>query len=154
MPHEVLAMMATSDDLAGIFAVGVIVVAERVDGDKSLDEEVVEFDEESVFGGVEDHGVEVFADAVAHELDLLPFDEFAFGVGGAAFGLAGFLGDGGEFGFGDGRMLLLRLESSQVSPQRSATSYAGGRLACFGARGRQDGPCGSTPSASSALMMR
>ncbi len=95
LPHEVFAMVAASDDFAGVFAVGVVVVAERVDGNESLDEEVVELDEEAVFGGVENHGVEVFADAVAHELDLLPLDEFAFGFGGAALGLAGFLGDGG-----------------------------------------------------------
>jgi hypothetical protein len=40
--------------------------------------------------------VEVFADAVLHELDFFPLHELALGVVGAAFGLGGFGGDGAE----------------------------------------------------------
>src|SRR5579863_4879571 len=86
-----------SDDLAGVLVVGVAVVDERVERDEAFDEEVGEFDEESKFGDAGDKAVEVFSNAVLHELDLLPFHELAFGVVGAAFGLAGFLGDGMEF---------------------------------------------------------
>ncbi len=47
--------------------------------------------------------LEVLADAVLHEADLLPLDELALGVVGAALGLRGLGGDGGELVFGDGR---------------------------------------------------
>ena len=57
--------------------------------------EVVEFDEEAVLGAGENDSGEVFADAILHEADLLPLHEFAFGVVGAALGLAGLGGDGG-----------------------------------------------------------
>ncbi len=82
-----------SDDLARVFVVGVAVVDERVQRDESFDEKVGEFDEESELGDAGDETVEVFSDAVLHELDLLPFHEFAFGVVGTAFGLAGLFGD-------------------------------------------------------------
>ena len=72
-------------------------VGEGLDGDEALDEEVVELDEEAVLGAGEDGGLEVFADAVLHELDLLPLHQLALGVVGAALGLGGFEGDGGEF---------------------------------------------------------
>ena len=72
-----------------------------VDGDEAFDEEVVELDEEAVFGAGEDGGVEVLADAGLHELDFFPLHELALGFVGAAFGLGGFEGDGGEFGYGE-----------------------------------------------------
>ena len=84
---------AVADDFVGVFAPGVAVVAQRVDGDQAFDEEVGEFDEEAVFGGVQHQRGKLFADAVLHEADLLPLDQFAFGLGGAALGLAGFFGD-------------------------------------------------------------
>jgi len=65
--------------------------------DEAFDEEVGEFDEESEFGDAGDEAVEVFSDAVLHELDLLPLHELALGVVGAAFGLARFFGDGVKF---------------------------------------------------------
>ena len=86
----------------GVLAEDVAIVAHGIEGDEAFDEEVSEFDEETVLGGVEDEGMEFFADAVLHEADFFPFHEFAFGFGGAALGLAGFRGDLCEFGFGDG----------------------------------------------------
>jgi len=70
---------------------------ERGDGYEAFDEEVVKLDEEAVLGAGEDGRVEVFADAVLHEFDFFPLHQLALGVVGAALGLGGFGGDGGEF---------------------------------------------------------
>ncbi len=94
---------ALADDLVRVFAPGVAVVAQRVDGDQALDKKVGELDEEAVFGGVEHQGGKFLADAVLHEANLLPLHQLALGLGGAALGLAGFLGDLRELGFGNGR---------------------------------------------------
>ena len=96
------ATRALADNLVRVLAPGIAVGAEGVDGDKPLDKEIGELDKEAVFGGVEDEGGELFADAVLHEADFLPLDQFALGFGGAALGVAGFFGDLGELGFGDG----------------------------------------------------
>ena len=85
--------MAAADDLAGVYAIGIVVVAQRVEGHEAFDEEIVELDEEAVFGRIENHRVEVFSDAITHELDFFPLDELAFGLCGAALGLAGLLGE-------------------------------------------------------------
>ena len=96
---------ALADDLVCVFAPGEAVAAQGVDGDEALDEEIGELDEEAVFGGVEHQGGKLVADAVLHEANLLPLDQLALGLGGAALGLAGFFGDLGEFGLGDGRLM-------------------------------------------------
>ena len=93
---------ALAHDLMGVFAPGVAVAAQGVDGDEALDEEVGKLDEEAVFGGVEDECGKFVADTVLHETNFLPFDQLALGVGGAALGDARFVGDLGEFGLGDG----------------------------------------------------
>ena len=93
---------ALADDLAGGFVEGVAVVVHGVERDEALDEEVGEFDEDSVLGDADDESVEVFADAVGHELHLLPLDQFALGGVGAALGEAGVFGLMVEFGLGDG----------------------------------------------------
>ena len=93
---------ALADDFMRVLAPGVAVAAQRVDGHEALDEEVGELDEEAVFGGVEHQRGELVADAVLHEANFLPLDQFALGFGGAALGLAGFFGDLGELGLGDG----------------------------------------------------
>ena len=90
----------------GILAPGVAVVAQTFDRHQAFDEEVSEFDEEAVFGGIENERGELFADTILHEADFLPLDELAFGFGGAAFGLARLLGDLGKFGFGNGRFAV------------------------------------------------
>jgi hypothetical protein len=93
-----------ADELAGGFAIeeAFAEVGEGGEGDEALDEEVLELDEEAVFGGADDEGVEFVADAVFHEAHFFPFDEFALGVVGVAFGFGGGLGDGGEVGGGEG----------------------------------------------------
>ena len=65
--------------------------------DEALDEEVVEFHEKAVLGAGQDGRLEVFADTILHELDLLPLHQFALGVVGATLGLRGFERYGGEF---------------------------------------------------------
>ena len=71
----------------------VTVVAEGVEWDQPFDEKVGQFDEETKLGNAGDETVEILSHAFLHELHLLPFHEFAFGVVGAALGLAGLLGD-------------------------------------------------------------
>ena len=78
-----------------------------VHGDQSFNKQIGQLDEESEAGGVGDESLKFFADAVDHKLRLLPFDELAFGVGGAALGVGIGLGDfgeldGGPFGGLDG----------------------------------------------------
>ena len=53
--------------------------------------------------GIQHQRGKLLAHAVLHEADLLPLHQFAFGLGGAALGLAGLLGNLRQFGFGDGR---------------------------------------------------
>ena len=101
-----------ADDLAGVLAIGVDVVEQAAEGNEPLDEEIGELDEEAVFGGVHHHRVEVFADAVLHELDLLPLHQLALGFGGTALVVATLFGDGAEVvfaewrGFADGCVLV------------------------------------------------
>src|ERR1019366_9757955 len=61
---------ALAHDFANVLLISVLVAGQAVDGDESFDEEIGEFDEEAVFGGGDDEGVEIFADATGHELDL------------------------------------------------------------------------------------
>ena len=104
---------ALADDLVCVLAPGVAVVAQRVDGHQAFDKQIGQFDEQAVFVGVQHQRGKLLADAILHEADLLPLHEFAFGLCGAALGLAGFFGNLGEFGFGDwgidlGERILLR----------------------------------------------
>ena len=86
-----------SDNLARVFVKRVAVVDQRIERDEALDEEVGELDEESELSDAGDEAVEIFSDAVLHELHFLPFHELALGVVGAAFGMAGFFGDDVKF---------------------------------------------------------
>jgi len=97
-----------ADELAGGFAIeeAFAEVGEGGERDEAFDEEVLKLDEEAVFGGADDEGVEFVADAVFHEAHFFPFDELALGVVGVAFGLGGGLGDGGEVGDGEGGVLF------------------------------------------------
>ena len=107
---------ALADDFVRVLAPGVAVGAQSVDGDEALDEEIGELDKEAEFGGVEDESGELVADAVLHEANFLPLDKLALGFGGAALGVAGFFGDLGEFGFGDGRWDRAEAASLPRSP--------------------------------------
>ncbi len=79
---------ALANDLVGVFAPGIAVVAQCVDGDQALDKKIGEFDEEAVFRGVEHQGGKFLAHAILHEAHFLPLHQFALGLGGAALGLA------------------------------------------------------------------
>ena len=93
---------ALADNFMRVLAPGVAIGTQRIDGHEALDKEIGELDKEAEFGGVEDEGGELVADAVLHEANFLPFDQLALSFGGAALVVAGFLGNLGEFGFGDG----------------------------------------------------
>ncbi len=84
---------ARPDDRPAGVAKGVIVADERCDRHHALDEHIVEFDEEAVLRAGEHHGRKVVADLVFHEAHLLPLDQLALSVGGAALGLRAFDGD-------------------------------------------------------------
>src|SRR6202521_57973 len=91
--HAVSFRSALSNNLPRVLVIQVTVVAEGVEWDQPFDEKVGQFDEETKLGNAGDETVEILSHASLHELDLLPFHEFAFGVVGAALGLAGLLGD-------------------------------------------------------------
>src|SRR4029077_6739628 len=81
------------NNLPRVLVIHVPVVAEGVERDQSFDEEVGQFDEETKLGDAGDETLKLPSHAFLHELDLLPLHELAFGVVGAALGLAGLLGD-------------------------------------------------------------
>ncbi len=83
-----------TDDLACVFAVSVDIVDQAIERHQAFDEQIGELDEEPELGGVHDHRIEVFADAVLHELYLLPLDELPLGFGGASLVVGRFFGDG------------------------------------------------------------
>ena len=61
-----------------------IELPEALDGHQALDKKISQLDEQAVLRSAQNHSAEVFADAVAHKLRLLPHDQFALGIGGAA----------------------------------------------------------------------
>ena len=79
-----------ANDLAGAFVEQEAVAGQAVDGDEAFDEKVGQFDEEAELGGTDDETVELIADTFFHELNFLPVHEVAFGVVGAALGVAAF----------------------------------------------------------------
>ena len=87
-----------------VFAPGEAVGAHCVDGDEAFDKEIGELDKETEFSGVEDECGKLVADAVLHEANFFPLDQLTLGFGGAALGIAGFFGDLGELGLGNGRV--------------------------------------------------
>src|ERR1700761_2385432 len=88
-----------ADDLAGVFAKGVVVTLKAYDRNQTFDEEAIELDETAVFGDAQDHGIEIFAQATLHEFDFFPLDQLALRVTGASFGLTRFIRDAGQFRF-------------------------------------------------------
>src|SRR5271166_2439117 len=102
-----------------------MVVIQRVEWYEAFDEEVGEFHEESELGYADDQAVEVFPNAALHKLYFFPFHEAAFGFVGAAFGLAGFLGDAVELFDRDRsaarlERLLMRVAVAALGPGSSA----------------------------------
>lgn len=65
----------------------------RVDREQTFDEDVEEFDVAAIFLNGNDEAVVLVAEMLLHEFRGLPTDEFAFGSGGASFGLGSFGGD-------------------------------------------------------------
>src|ERR1035437_2081550 len=98
------AARAFAHHLADVLLISVLVAGQGVDGHQAFDEQVRQFHKEAVLGGGDDQRGEILADAVGHELDLLPLDEFALGVGGAAFGLRALVGQRLEVFFAGGRL--------------------------------------------------
>ena len=150
---------AIADDLVGVFAPGVAVVAQRVDRDQPFDEQVGEFHKEAKLGGIEDEPGEFFAHAILHEADLFPFHEFAFGFGGAALGLARLLGDLREFGFWDRRLVAPVYRRGCACFACGIRSGSQGEPSFGGVHGEFRRPSAisprpSTPARSSALVMR
>src|SRR5208337_1533049 len=123
--HVIGLARTLADDLARAFVVGVAVVSERVERDQALDEEVGELHEESELGYADDQAVEIFSDAALHELHFLPFHQAAFGFVGAAFGLAGFVGDVVEF------------SKRNRTAERFESVLMGGVITTFGPRRRR-----------------
>src|SRR5579875_2412681 len=94
-----LASPALADDLPCVFAIRVEVavhLAETLDGYQALDKKVIQLDEEAVPGWRQDQCVEVLTDAVLHKLDLFPLNQFAFGIGSAAFCFTALLRNAGQ----------------------------------------------------------
>src|SRR2546423_8605242 len=93
LAEGVFASPPLARDLLGVLAVSVAVVRHRRERHEAFDEHIEQLDEEAELGHADDQSLELFADAIAHELDLLPLHQLALGVVGAALGLAGFVGD-------------------------------------------------------------
>ena len=87
-----------------ILTPGIAVAAQRVDGHQPLDKQIGQLDKEAEFGRVQHQRGKLLAHAVLHEANLLPLHQLAFGFGGAALGLAGFLGDLGQLGLRNWRL--------------------------------------------------
>ena len=127
---------ALADNLAGVFVIGGIV--KRIQRDEPFDEKVGEFDKEAEFGNADDESVEIFSDAALHEFHFFPFHQSAFGFIGAAFGLAGFVGDIVEFVERDRaaervERFLMGLAIAPLGP-RWSTGVVAGRLGGWSAR--------------------
>src|SRR5580700_6961400 len=82
-----------ADDLPRVLVVGVEVIGKRVQRDQSFNKQVSELDEEAELCDTGDQSVEILADAILHELDLLPLHQFTLSIVGAALGLARLFGD-------------------------------------------------------------
>ena len=67
----------------------VVVVGHRRDVDHAFDEVLDQLDEQAEGGDAGDVAVELVADLVRHEADLLPLDQLALGLGGAPLALGG-----------------------------------------------------------------
>src|ERR1700691_778499 len=101
-----LAPRALADNLAHILVIGVAVPRQRVDGHQTLDEHLLQLDEEAVLGGADGHRPELLSQPRFHEFDLLPLHQFALGIRRAALRLGAIFGHGAQFGFGRRGFLL------------------------------------------------
>ena len=86
----------------------------------------VQLDEEAVLRGADDQRVELLADALLHELDLLPLHQLALGIGGAALGLRAFVRDRAQ--------IVLGTASAAVEHARQQPVHDQVRIAADGRR--------------------
>ncbi len=99
-------------DFARVLAVAVAVVRQRMERHQALNKQLAELNEEAVLRDRKDDGVEVFADSIFHEFQLLGLDQFALCVRSPALGLARLLTDCDKFA------VLIR--SGEVAGRRCA----------------------------------
>src|SRR5205814_10513225 len=92
LPQTICFSGALADDFAGVLVIGVAIVSEAGERHQAFNKEIRQFDEEAEFRDTDDESVEIFANAILHEFDFLPFHQLAFGSVGATFGLAGLFG--------------------------------------------------------------
>src|SRR5690242_4151135 len=111
-----LAAGALPYDLANVLLISVLIAGQAVDRDQAFHVEVGQLDKEAVLGRADDEAVEILAYAAGHELYLLPLDQLALGVGGAALRLRTLLGDVAHFLFGERRsgMRLLQQRAQEA----------------------------------------
>lgn len=102
VPDGVGLLRTGADDLAGIFVVRVIIVCQGVERHKAFNKQLRQFDEEAELGDADDQAIKVLAHALFHELEFLPFQQFALGFSGGAFRLAGAFSDFMQFRLRDG----------------------------------------------------
>jgi len=88
--------------------------------------------------GFSTSAAKLLADAILHEADLLPLDQFAFGLGGAPFGLAGLLGYLRQLGLGNRR--LARKSSDLMRPFPAMNDDPGKSLAGMASRANTAAP--------------
>ena len=79
--------MAYAHDLADVLAVFEAVARKSIERHQSFDEHILQLDEESKTSGGNNQRVELIADPVDHELDLLPLDQLPFGLRRPALGV-------------------------------------------------------------------
>ena len=68
-----------------ILVVNVLIARQRINRHQAFDEQIRQFDKQTVPRRADHQSIEFIADAVLHELRFLPFHKFAFGIGGPAF---------------------------------------------------------------------
>src|ERR1051326_2682387 len=99
---------ALADDLPRVLAEGITIVGQAPERHQPFDEQIFQFDEQPILRDADHQPRELFAQALLHELHLLPLDEFAFGIGCAALGFAGRFANVVEFLFADWRRKVPR----------------------------------------------
>ena len=93
LPHLEYPPVPRSYDLPIGIAKHIAVVLQRCQRHKPFNKQIVQLHEEPILRTRENDGVEVLADAVLHELDLLPLDQFALRIVGTPLRLARLHGD-------------------------------------------------------------
>src|SRR5580704_4647293 len=113
------------NDLSRVLVKGVAVVRQTVQRDQSLNKQIGKLHKESKLGDAGDEAIEVFADAVLHELGFLSLHQLPLGIAGAPLGPARLFGNLMQF----------------LQPKRATQGFerlpVSGVVASFGPRGRR-----------------